>query len=1055
MLSWSPARRTSAVAITLVVAAGLLAPSSAQAAGTDVTTSPVAPTDAAAATPAPDAEVTSTPVPGVVGVAEASGSASSDLVAELPKTSTSDFRMVGVTWTAGPTTGVQVEVRTRTAGTWSSWTPLGLEVQDGEGGRPGTEPLWVGDADGVAARVTSTGGALQGVRIDTIDPGSDDAGTGTGTTSAASTTVASSPSAATAAFSTSSLGTAASRTTSLGTASLGAAATAADGAPSYTPQPAIISRSAWGAEPGTPCDTPAAGDRTRGVVVHHTAGTNSYTADQSAQIVRATQAYHVKSRKWCDLGYNFLVDKYGQIFEGRRGGIDRAIRAAHSGNAEVNTYAMGVSMMGNYDEVKPTPALKDAMVRLIGWRLGTNYLKAKGTYSIGGKTLNMIAGHRDVLSTACPGRYGYAWLSEAGGLRDRVEAYMAGYSSTVKSRYAAIGSATAGPIFIGEAQTSTGSRLRAKYLDLYAKGAAGTGTVFAISGAARDEYDRLGSRTGVLGYPAGEAVAVTGGTRQNFDGGYVLTAAATGRATAYNAAGAVITGSGQAAPAPAAKPAKVGRISVTPGKKSARLRWSGVAGATSYEVCLVATKTNRSCDRVARGVTSPTALMSKLKPTRDTDWYAKVRGVNGSAKGAYSSLKGFNLKSSSSRTKQSSVSSVSTASFASTASSASSVSSASTTPAASDRVTVPASGSITVMGHGYGHGIGMSQYGAQGAARAGVAYAGILATYYPGTTLATRGGSIRVLISQDTSDAVDVRAASGLKFRKTGTSYRKSLPTRIGGRAVKSWRIVRVSSKKTQSTLQYRTSTKYRSYKGIRWTGDGQFEGPSRIGLMLPGGTVAYRGVIRSAVPSKGSTARDTVNVLPVEHYVRGVVAAEMPAGWAPEALKAQAVAARTYGVRSLNPSRYYDICSTTACQVYGGASRETAATDAAVRATKGQYVSYQGAPAMTQFSSSSGGRTSAGSQPYLVAGDDPYDGWAGNPNHAWTISVPASTIQKAYPSIGTLRSLTVTRRTGGGDWGGRVASVTLQGSSRSVTISGNDARWAFGLKSNWFSFGS
>jgi SpoIID/LytB domain protein len=1006
----------------------VLAPSSAQAVDGDVS----APTSApAAAASAPDVEVASTAVPSVMSAADASGSAASDLVAELPKTSTSDFGMVGVTWTAGPTSGVQVEVRTRTAGTWSEWTPLALEVQDGEGGQPGTEPLWVGDADGVAARVTSPEGALDGVRIATIDPGAE---TGAGTTSAASTTAAPSTSAVTAAFSTTS-----------SAASLRAAAATADGAPSYTPQPPIISRSAWGADAGTPCDSPAAGDRTRGVVVHHTAGTNSYTADQSAQIVRATQAYHVKSRKWCDLGYNFLVDKYGQIFEGRRGGIDRAVRAAHSGNAEVNMYAMGVSMMGDYDKVAPTPALKDAMVKLIGWRLGTNYLKAKGTYAIGGKTLNMIAGHRDVLSTACPGRYGYAWLSEAGGLRDRVEAYMAGYSSTVKSRYAAIGSATAGPIFIGEAQTSTGSRLRAKYLDLYAKGAAGTGTVFAISGAARDEYERVGSRTGVLGYPTSDAVGVSGGTRQNFEGGYVLTVVATGRATAYNAAGAVITGNGQASPAPAVKPATVGRVSVKAGKRSARLRWSRVTGATSYEVCLVATKTSRSCDRVARGVSSPTVLMTRLKPTRDTDWYAKVRGVNGSSKGAYSPLKGFNLAGSG--TKRSSV--------ASTVSPASTVSSASTPAATADRVMVPPSGSITVTGHGYGHGIGMSQYGAQGAAHAGVTYDRILSTYYPGTALATRGGSIRVLVSQDTSDAVDVRASSGLTFRKVGTSYKKSLPTRVGGRSVKSWRIVRVSSKKTQSTLQYRTSTKYRSYKGIRWTGDGQFDGPARIGLMLPGGTVSYRGAIRSAVPSRGSTARDTVNVLPIEHYVRGVVAAEMPAAWAPEALKAQAVAARTYGVRSMNPSRYYDICSTTACQVYGGASRETATTDAAVRATKGQYVTFQGAPAMTQFSSSSGGRTSAGSLPYLVAADDPYDGWAGNPNHAWTISVLASTIQKAYPSIGTLTALTVTRRTGGGDWGGRVATVTLTGSARSVTISGNDARWAFGLKSNWFSFGS
>ena len=102
---------------------------------------------------------------------------------------------------------------------------------------------------------------------------------------------------------------------------------------------------------------------------------------------------------------------------------------------------------------------------------------------------------------------------------------------------------------------------------------------------------------------------------------------------------------------------------------------------------------------------------------------------------------------------------------------------------------------------------------------------------------------------------------------------------------------------------------------------------------------VKYRGAIRSAVPSSGSTSRNTVNVVSIENYVRGVIAAEMPSSWMPEALKAQAVAARTYGVRSITTARYYDICSTTACQVYGGASRETASTDAAVAGTNGKIL--------------------------------------------------------------------------------------------------------------------
>nr|MCW2728118.1 hypothetical protein [Aeromicrobium sp.] len=1061
MISWRTARSSSGIAIALAVFFGTLTPTSAEAAGADISTTAPDAVVAAPAAPAaaPAVDVTSTAVP-VVPESPAvapDDPSTSKIVAELPQTATSDFRMVGVTWTAGPTSGVQVEVRTRTAGAWSDWTALEVEDDD-EGGVPGTEPLWVGDADGVAARVTSADGAPQDVQIATIDPGASDEGT---TVSGASY---SGP---------------------LDGVARATTAATNDGAPGYTAQPGIISRSSWGASAGRPCDTPAAGSSTRGVVVHHTAGSNSYSKAQSASIVRAVQAYHVKSRKWCDIGYNFLVDKYGQIFEGRRGGMDRAVRAAHSGNAAVNTYTMGVSMMGNYDKVKPQTALKNAMVKLIGWRMGTTFLRAKGTYSLGGKSLNMVAGHRNVVSTGCPGKYGYAWLSAKDGLRDRVAAYLAAYSTPVKSRFGALGAATTGAIFIGEAKTSAGSRLRAKLVDIYSKGS--SPAAYYVSGAIRTEYDRLTSRAGVLGYPASDPAAIAGATRQIFDGGriyqvgsrvftlqgaiatayanlgetagrlgvptssttvtagisranfaagYITSDAATGQTVAYASTGGVISEGG----VNATPPATVGKVSVKAGRQSARLTWPAVSGATGYDVCLHASKTSTSCSRWVEGVASTTVLVSKLKPTKDTDYYAKVRAVNGNLKGGYSPLKGFNLSTTAAKSAVSPAAVVAPAQVAPTGS--------------VNTVTVPSSGRITVNGHGYGHGIGMSQYGAQGAAKAGVTYDRILAAYYPGTALAAKGGSIRVLVSQDTSDAVDVKASSGLVFRKLSSSYKAKLPTTISGAKVKNWRIVRVSSKKTQSTLQYRTTGGYRSYKKIRWTGNGQFEGPARIGLILPGGSVVkYRGAIRSAVPSKGSTARDTLNVLPIEHYVRGVIAAEMPASWAPEALKAQAVAARTYGVRSMSASRYYDICSTTACQVYGGASRETTTTDAAARATSGQYLSYGGAPALTQFSSSSGGYTAAGSQPYLTAGADPYDGWAGNPNHAWTTTVSASTIQKAYPAIGTLRSLEVTRRTGGGSWGGRVSSLTLKGTKKSVTISGTDARWAFGLKSHWFSF--
>jgi SpoIID/LytB domain protein len=226
------------------------------------------------------------------------------------------------------------------------------------------------------------------------------------------------------------------------------------------------------------------------------------------------------------------------------------------------------------------------------------------------------------------------------------------------------------------------------------------------------------------------------------------------------------------------------------------------------------------------------------------------------------------------------------------------------------------------------------------------------------------------------------------------------------------------------------------------------------LALVMPAGADrTYRTALRSVQPSSGSSSRDTVNVLSVENYTRGVVAREMPASWHAEALKAQSVAARTYGVRAISSTRHYDICDTTSCQVYGGVSAETSATDSAVAGTAGKIVTSGGKPALTQFSSSSGGHTSAGSTAYLKAINDPWDSWSGNANHSWTKAVKASTIQAKYPKIGTLKSLQVTKRNGYGDFGGRVTSLKIVGSKGTTTISGDTARFAFGLRSNWFAF--
>ena len=282
------------------------------------------------------------------------------------------------------------------------------------------------------------------------------------------------------------------------TASTGAATSIA-----ATSQPPIILRAGWGAAPNTKCDTPNTVSASRGAVIHHTAGTNSYTQAQSASIVRATQAYHMKSRKWCDIGYNFLVDKYGQIFEGRNGGITKQVRAAHSGNAEVNTYAMGVSMMGTFATAAPTQATKDAVAQLIRWRFGAMGIPATGTYVLGGKTLNRIAGHRDVVGTECPGAAAYAWLSAPGGLRESVASGSGStYTSPIAKRVAQLGAGKTGALIKAEYPFGTapgGTKARYKKIDIISSP---RGT-YSISDVVRSRYNRLGAQSGVLGVPTG------------------------------------------------------------------------------------------------------------------------------------------------------------------------------------------------------------------------------------------------------------------------------------------------------------------------------------------------------------------------------------------------------------------------------------------------------------------------------------------------------------------------------------------------------------------------
>jgi SpoIID/LytB domain protein len=373
--------------------------------------------------------------------------------------------------------------------------------------------------------------------------------------------------------------------------------------------------------------------------------------------------------------------------------------------------------------------------------------------------------------------------------------------------------------------------------------------------------------------------------------------------------------------------------------------------------------------------------------------------------------------------------------------------------------TVPAIREFTVTGHGFGHGIGMSQYGARGAAAARkMTAAQILDYYYPGTTTARFSGALTVLITSDTTRDVQVRAQSGLSVRDRGTGKVYPLPVRAG---VTRWRLNVVGTRAVVGYFKHG----WHPYKlaGKRYlVGDGEFSATSRVlTLVTPKGAKVLRGTLRAASPRPGSTDRDTVNVVSMESYLRGVVPAEMPASWPAAAVQAQAVAARSYALfeRAAHLHRYYQLCDTTACQVYGGVAVEHPLSDKAVAATAGQYRAYQGAPAFTQFSASSGGRTAAGGFAYLPAQADPYDGLTTNSYHRWTRLVRAHAFEVRYPKLGQLRTITITARDGAGEWGGRVQTVVLAGTkdgrATTQTITGSDFRFLAGLPSTWFTLPS
>jgi SpoIID/LytB domain protein len=355
---------------------------------------------------------------------------------------------------------------------------------------------------------------------------------------------------------------------------------------------------------------------------------------------------------------------------------------------------------------------------------------------------------------------------------------------------------------------------------------------------------------------------------------------------------------------------------------------------------------------------------------------------------------------------------------------------------------------VTVTGHGFGHGRGMGQWGAFGyATQSGWSYQQITDHYYGGTTLGTRpDGSVTVRVLA--LDGAAPIVTSGAPFVVGGNPVAAGSSAKVALQPNGSWLLITSYNGCNFSQVW---STPISDPTAVSTVADPG----SNVGLMLsvcePDGSHQYRGSLHAV--NDGGTER-TVNAVDMEQYVRDVVPRESPASWgsAPngmEALKAQAVAARSYGWAETRWS-YAKTCDNSFCQVYGGAglngaSLEDPRSDAATTSTTTQVRVLNGSVARTEFSSSTGGYTAGGTfAPVPDAGD------VVSPYHDWSTTLTGSAIAAAY-GLGTFQGVAVIARNGLGDGGGRVLSMQVQGSAGTVTTTGDDFASRLGLRSDWF----
>ncbi|MFJ6623613.1 peptidoglycan recognition protein [Kitasatospora sp. NPDC091335] len=319
---------------------------------------------------------------------------------------TRPFELLGLGWDgpADALAGAVVRVRTRDAATgrWGDWHRLETAAEDGPDRTPhgATAPLWTGRSDGVAVEVgPGPAGTPPGLRLDLVDPGHGAAGDAVRTLPAQPPVGPPAP--------------------PFGEPPTGPPAGPVKG---QAPRPAIVTRAGWGADESLRDQGFEYTGPVREVFVHHTATATDYACSDAPRVIRAIYQYHVKTSGWRDIGYNFLVDRCGTVYEGRAGGVELPVHGAHT--LGFNTDSAGVAAIGTYVGDQPPRPLLAGLAAVAAWKLGLAARPADGRTRLTSGSdgsrypegtavdFDAVSGHRDAFDTECPGKALYARLPE-------------------------------------------------------------------------------------------------------------------------------------------------------------------------------------------------------------------------------------------------------------------------------------------------------------------------------------------------------------------------------------------------------------------------------------------------------------------------------------------------------------------------------------------------------------------------------------------------------------------------------------------------------------------